>query len=304
MNVANMVLLGAVFLPFLCGIVISVFLFKRAKKGRRSPLTGNLLRGPGETLRRQIEENLDKVSDHLFRLLLVAVPAYALLFLFVYIGGNRVEYWQLVLVLLMYFGTSFWATRRLYLSMIISRNLYLGLDAELAVGQELNQLMLQGCRVFHDFPAEEFNIDHVVVGLGGVFAVETKGRAKPNKGRGNVDAKVFYDGEALKFPDWYENKPLSQAKRQAAWLSKWLSSAVGEKVKVMPVLALPGWFVERTKTGDVIVINGKSPSILAKPFPGQRSFDEKLIQQISHQLEQRCRDVEPVGYKKDKKKAA
>jgi Nuclease-related domain len=32
-------------------------------------------------------------------------------------------------------------------------------------------------------PAEGFNIDHVVVGRNGVFAVETKGRSKPVKGR-------------------------------------------------------------------------------------------------------------------------
>ena len=51
-----------------------------------------------------------------------------------------------------------------------------GFDAELAVGQELDQLMLSGARVFHDFPAENFNIDHIVISTSGVFAVETKGR--------------------------------------------------------------------------------------------------------------------------------
>ena len=36
-----------------------------------------------------------------------------------------------------------------------ARNAYrLGLDAELAVGRELNQLMLDGFHVSHDFPLE------------------------------------------------------------------------------------------------------------------------------------------------------
>jgi hypothetical protein len=32
------------------------------------------------------------------------------------------------------------------------------------------------------------NIDHVVIGKNGVFAVETKGRSKPMRGKGNDDA--------------------------------------------------------------------------------------------------------------------
>jgi len=66
-------------------------------------------------------------------------------------------------------------------------------------------------------------------------------------------------------------------------------------------LALPGWFVERTKAGDVMVINGKSPHVLAKPGNNGKLSDEP-IQRVSHQLEQRCRDVEPVAYRKAKKK--
>ena len=36
-------------------------------------------------------------------------------------------------------------------------------DAEVAIGQELDQLMRDGAAVFHDMPAERFNIDHVVI---------------------------------------------------------------------------------------------------------------------------------------------
>ena len=58
------------------------------------------------------------------------------------------------------------------------RSLYLALGGEIAVGQELNQLVQKGYWVYHDFPADRFNIDHIVVGSGGVFAVETKARTK------------------------------------------------------------------------------------------------------------------------------
>jgi hypothetical protein len=53
----------------------------------------------------------------------------------------------------------------------------IGYDGELATAQELNQLMRHGYYVFHDLQAENFNIDHIVIGPAGVFAVETKSRS-------------------------------------------------------------------------------------------------------------------------------
>ncbi|MDZ4185805.1 MAG: nuclease-related domain-containing protein, partial [Desulfuromonadales bacterium] len=193
----------------------------------------------------------------------------------------------------------YWGTSRLYQLLKQRRNLYLGLDAEMAVGQELNHLMLHGCRVFHDFPAKKFNIDHVVIGPGGVIAVETKGRAKRDQGGGSADAKVIFNGEYLRFPGWLEKNPVLQARRQAVWLQKWLTSAVGQTVKVRPALALAGWYVERTKTGDVLVYNGKSPVFLTNPNITGDRLSPEMIQRIVHQVELRCRDVEPVAYRKE-----
>lgn len=72
------------------------------------------------------------------------------------------------------------------------------------------------------------NIDHVVVGPAGVFAVETKARAKSTSDNRSADAKVTDDGKCLHFPRWKEVKPLEQAKNQAVWLERWLSSATGD----------------------------------------------------------------------------
>lgn len=175
-----------------------------------------------------------------------------------------------------------------------------GLEAEIAMGQELDQLMREGAIVYHDFPAEGFNIDHVVLTSGGVYAIETKGRLKPDRGGGKKDASVEFNGKVLLFPDWKDSKTLEQAARQARWLSKWISSAVGEPVPVTPVVALPGWWVERTGRGEVTVISGReAPSLLhnkrGKPISLQ------LIQRIEHQVEARCRDVEPSQYGKREK---
>jgi len=159
--------------------------------------------------------------------------------------------------------------------------------------------MINGCRVYHDFLADGFNIDHIVVGPKGVFAVETKGRAKPDRNGGTEEAKVVCDGQILRFPDWSESRPIEQAKSQASWLAKWLDSAVGEPVPVQPVLALPGWYVVREKPMDLFIINGKNPDLMLKY--SNVALSETLVKRIVHQLEQRCRDIEPLAYAKKAK---
>ena len=171
-------------------------------------------------------------------------------------------------------------------------NLKAGFDAELAVGQELDQLMLQGARVFHDFPAEGFNIDHVVVAGQGVFAVETKGLTKVTDGDARSNAVVRYDGTTLKFPRWTSRAHLDQAERQSKWLERWLASATSESIPVIPVLALPGWFVEQTGVGTTKVFSGRQLSKLLS-VRGARTLTPAEIQRVAHQLERSCRTVSP-----------
>lgn len=301
-NAATAFLMAIIVLPIIIALTIVVILFQREKRGRRTPLTGDLLRGPGESLRNEIDKISEKIDDALFTLFFLCLPPLVLMQAFIYFTDKNVQLWHLVIVMLLYFLLIYWGTSRIYKLIMQRRNLYLGLDAEIAVGQELNHLMLRGCRVYHDFPAESFNIDHIVIGPGGVVAVETKGRAKRDQGGGNADVKVIFNGEDLRFPHWGEKNPVEQSRRQAEWLQKWLSSAVGQTVTVRPALALPGWFVERTKSSDVIVINGKNPVSLADPKFTRNTLSEEMIQRIAHQVEQRCRDVEPVAYRKEKTK--
>ena len=152
--------------------------------------------------------------------------------------------------------------------------------------------MRQGAYGFHDVPADNFNIDHVVVSGQGIFAVETKGFTKPKRGGGKADATVFFDGQVLKFPTWATKEPLEQAERQAAWLGKWLGSVIGASVIALPVLALPGWFVDRTGRGAIRMFNGKELAGLLEAR-GARSLSVQQLQQVAQQLEQRCRTVAP-----------
>ena len=198
---------------------------------------------------------------------------------------------SIVFVALFVFFTMLYLGYSTFKNLNLRRNYRLGLDGELYVGQELSCLMHQGYCVFHDFPADCFNIDHILVGPSGVYAVETKARQKPCTGNPSQDAAVSFNGHVLEFPKWKEIKPVDQAIRQAKWLANWLSSSVGEDISVRAILALPGWYVKRKSPDGIWVGN---PKELRLSIPKQKHvLTQKQIKAICHQLEQKCRDVEP-----------
>ena len=59
-------------------------------------------------------------------------------------------------------GTA-WLAFRIHHLRAKVRTLRLGRDGERAVGQFLEGLREGGARIFHDVPAEGFNLDHVVI---------------------------------------------------------------------------------------------------------------------------------------------
>lgn len=170
------------------------------------------------------------------------------------------------------------------------RVIELGLDGEIAVAQALEPLKRKGFFAYHDFQAKAFNIDHILVGPNGVFAVETKARSKPDRGNNKEDSQVVYDGKQLIFPNHKESASIEQAKRQAQWLNRQLSRAVGENIPVSPLLVIPGWFVElKAKSVGINITNGANLDFIAR-MNGGALLSEKQIKQITHQLEQKCVD--------------
>jgi len=98
-----------------------------------------------------------------------------------------------------------------------------------------------GYRILHDVPGEGFNVDHVVIGAGGVFCVETKYRSKPAEGW----AKMVFDGERLTRADGgYDEEAVKQAKRNGDFVRGLLEKRMGRRVYVFPVVMLPGWWIE------------------------------------------------------------
>ena len=287
MNADYLILLGVWLAASLCLVGLAYWRgWHHRRQKLRAPVAEKLLRGPGESLRKKLEELEDQISEKLAIAYVVPLMVTSVVLLQphhtllgpVTIGAAVVGIPVFVFL-----------CHRLVCLLDQRRKYRLGLSGERAVGEELNLLMLAGCRVFHDVPNEPYgNIDHVLVAPSGVYAVETKTRRKRE---GKNTHKTIFNGCTLRFSDGPpEHACLDQAKQQASRLSDWLSKATGEATEVRPVLALPGWYVERKGRGEVIVVSGKKAGRTLAA--GRPVLDEATMARIAHQLDQRCRDVE------------
>ena len=165
------------------------------------------------------------------------------------------------------------------------RNIRLGIEAEWAVSYALSKITDPNVRVFHDIQGPNFNIDHVVTYPGGVLAIETKGRRKPNIKNSRQTHKVVVQGNKIQFPHGPDTAIIEQAIRQATWLSKELSKSTGMEVITSPLVVIPGWFIENKQKPTVPVMNHKS---LTKYYSLTKKtiLNNSALERINHQIEQ------------------
>ncbi len=285
-------------------IYLVLFIYRQynLRKKSKTPFTENaLLRLPGHSLDRKIRGMNDELAVNLFALFLTATIFANIIITTTLIAKKEINFSNFGIH---FIGTGIMIIFFLYRTvkyLLIRQNLRLGYFGELVTAEALNKLMPEGNHVFHDFQADHFNIDHIVVGPAGVFAIETKARSKAVSGDGKKDAKAIYNGREIIFSNFNDTTYLEQAKRQAKWLSTWLKSAIGEPVEVFPIISLPGFYVERRTPYDgIFVINPKQMKTVIRSKL-VKTLDESKILRIVHQLDQKCRDLEITSKQYDAK---
>lgn len=283
--VTNVLLVAAILLPLAMALVAVLWEKRQQRRQRRqSPVRLGAAHVPGEQLRTHVSALTYQIDGYVVQLLVVG-PVVALVVLLSRIDWSAAMVnWLDALVVAAGIGVTAWNIRRLLPLWRERRQCKDSLRAEVAVAQQLDRLQAQDCRVLHDIPVGNLNIDHVVVGTSAVFAVETKSRRK--RGDSKAPASVEFDGKALNFPGWVETKPLEHARTQARWLAHYLDAEVGEAVAVVPVLCLPGWLVQASRDAhlsDVRVINPKTTAPFVEPAD-RPAFDSEQRNRIVHAL--------------------
>lgn len=293
--------LGWLVAAFLATMGVLVLWRRRGERpDPRHPMQRDLLRGPGESQRDLIAAAAWDAAEYAVLAVFLAPLALCVYPLRAVVEGGLPEQETLAAFFAIASVLLGWAVTRLWRALSSARSLVLGYEAGVAVGQELDALRHLDYNVFHDVPAdgERPNIDHVVVGPAGVFAVTAMGRMAP--GVGGTDAgsaepsEVTYDGERLQFPGWEETLPLGQAAMQADWLCGWLANAIREPMAVRPMLVLPGWSVKRTAVSGIPVLAARRiHAYFARMHPLPEMTD-MMIERIVAQLDQHCRVVAVV----------
>jgi len=265
------------------------FRYRAARKGRQSSPPGEIERFPGQSLVKLLDELNDESRIQAVSLLALPFAIYASYISSLYFlkrPFNHIEAIIVVVIALAFLTDTSVKLRRLLQQ---KRQVRMACDGETIVGQALNRLMRVGWRVFHDFPGDQFNIDHIVVGEKGVLAVETRTRTPKKESDRIEDTTVEYDGRALHFPEATDIEMIEQAELHSQWLADWLGQAVGQDIYVRAVLALPGWLIRRTAAEGMPVVNPERFESLFQHIKSHALAPE-VVARIVQQIEGRCKD--------------
>ena len=126
----------------------------------------------------------------------------------------------------------------------VARRFNRGERGERHVADVLEELRSNGYRPIHDIVGDGFNVDHVLVGPAGVFAIETKFRS----GQGEI---TFQNDETLivgGFPE--EKDSLKQARGSAKAVSQLIAENCARREWVTPIVVFVGDWKIRNEWRD------------------------------------------------------
>jgi hypothetical protein len=282
---------GAITLGVVGGILLPLHVARTRlkKKSFCVPWEWNSRCDPGESQLEQIDHLGAEIRMHGIALFATPMLIFSAHMAYSYFG-RQPEFWGRTAIsasgALAFMGYILWKLNALRSERRLVRLAHQG---KVAAGEALNRLAADGYRIFHDFPAENFSIDHLAIGPTGVMVVKTKTRQSARRHGRDGDAVVRYDGRMLHFPRFSDFETIDQIKVQAEWLSQWLSSEVGEDVCARAMVAVPGWSVKRTSADGIPVVNPKQFDNLFK-YLKPRPMSEDLMRRIILLIEDHRRD--------------
>jgi hypothetical protein len=282
---------------------------RRRENKERPPQKSKLLRQAGYSCLC----NLDEAFDQLLFALLQTIAAGAMFglafapiepvlaglilrrFTFAQLCAVPKSYWFFVLCGAA-LGALIWCIRMARLTFKYednARNWRLGARGEQAVAESLAdpKLAAAGYRAFHDVPGDgKWNIDHVVVGPGGLFVIETKACVRRKPKWEQQEHIVLFDGKALRFPWRVDHRAHGQAEANARWVREKLAPYAPKDILVQPVIVVPGWWVESQGKFPTKAMN--ATYLVDYLVTAKRLFAPEQLQQMNARLDELCRTVE------------
>jgi hypothetical protein len=184
--------------------------------------------------------------------------------------------WQLYLLLATLLAAAGFALYRLLCTVREWRRVRFLRDANIAVGHSLQRIAVGHGRVFHDVATPAGVVDHVIVGPGGIYAVNVVAHRAMRR-----ESVQLADGELRFKPD---GKTISIADIAACTtrLEQEFRDLLKNSVRVRSVIAVPGWHAD-SQTGDGhLVVNERTLPMLR----GWRSEADYLMDEDVQTLQQ------------------
>jgi hypothetical protein len=254
--------------------------FPKKKKKYRSPVEGPLRRLPGQSVR---DERDKLLNDQLTEYLLAGI-GFCFLAAWEWLRHWIVLPFSAEVMTVFALGMTGYCTFRIFRLRKEIRNLNQAEKGERRISELLTQLRHKRYIVFDDLLGTDSNIDHVLVGPGGIFAIETKTYSVFGNGCVRVD-----EHGVLRLSNKPTIKsPLRQAAASAVSVAKILQDRMRRDFDVTPVLIFPGWTLKGAKaeTGVVVLNDG-----MITEFFGSRPTvlsDDQITNICSH-LDQTAR---------------
>ena len=164
--------------------------------------------------------------------------------------------WQLYLLLVTLFAAAAFALSRLACTIREWRQVRFLRDANIAVGHSLQRIATGHGRVFHDVVTSAGIVDHVIVGQGGIYAVNVVAhRAMRRESVQLVDSELRFrpDGKSI---------PIADIAAKTTKLEQEFRDLLRNSVRVRSVIAVPGWHAESQSNDGHLVVNERTLPML------------------------------------------
>jgi hypothetical protein len=165
--------------------------------------------------------------------------------------------WQLYLQLLFLMLVSGFAIYCLSRTVLARYQVKFLRDANVAIGHQLQQVSVEGTRVFHDVGTTAGVVDHVIVGQKGLYAINVVARRSSKRAQAQLcENRIDYsNGKA--------SQSIVDISAKTTRLQKDFRDLLGHKVRVRSVIAVPGWDIGEQSCDDHLLVNERTLAMLS-----------------------------------------
>ena len=155
-------------------------------------------------------------------------------------------------------------------------------DANVAVGHQLQQMSVEGTRVFHDVETSAGIVDHVIVGQKGLYAINVVAR------RSGKHAHTRIQENTIEFSSSKATQSIVEIVAKTTRLQKEFRKLLGHKVRVRSVVAVPGWDIGEQSNEDHLLVNERTIAMLSGWKDNSDYLMNEDVTAIQQELMQRC----------------